>query len=352
MKKNGILMLACALALVAAPLTGCGGGKAQETTTTTVAATEATTTSAEDGKGDVIEEEPAGAEAFYGCWEYEGGFAWLVINEDGSYDWYNDEGYDHSGDYYMEGDELWLEDSDLGYSLDGDGLMDNDGDKLFAGEIPESDTEFSDPEEDYFTASGISLNYYLDDGDALLEDGAFYFAMGTEGQYYGTAPLEFSAYLESEEESMEGYTTRTVSIYQGISEEYVPMLETGLTSGCSYMLYDAYNGLLLPDTENFTDGYGDLYFEFETNEGTVDLYITPEVNKVEDAEGYHAVYETKLTITAPEWYDGLILSVPPQPETYEEKMDWIDYLNSLTEPVYDSETPFDLYNSLNCPLFA
>lgn len=107
-------MLAVCLVLLLGLLAGCGGGDGGETEITA---------------GD-----------FTGCWEYEDYDSWLVVYEDGTYDW-DWEGILTSGSYTIEGDELVL-DEGYRFTLDGaDGLVDSDGDTLFASRLPDDEDQ-------------------------------------------------------------------------------------------------------------------------------------------------------------------------------------------------------------------
>ena len=135
MKKRTLWALLLCLTMLASLLTGCGGEKKE---------------TAEDGRGDVIEEEPSSDpgdtldepevnfEDFVGCWEYWDYDIWLYVYGDGTYEWYDSEGLEVMGNYYMSGDELWLEDSGMSFTLDGSGgLVDAFGDTLFLSELPQ-----------------------------------------------------------------------------------------------------------------------------------------------------------------------------------------------------------------------
>ena len=101
-------MLAVCLVLLLGLLAGCGGGDDAEIT----------------------------AEDFYGCWEYEAYDLWLVVHEDEAYDWISPTDTS-SGTYTVEEGELVL-DNGMRYTPDGEGgLVDSDGDALFASELPE-----------------------------------------------------------------------------------------------------------------------------------------------------------------------------------------------------------------------
>ena len=69
---------------------------------------------------------------------YAGGSLVLYIYGDGTYEWYDSEGLEVMGNYYMFGDELCLEDSGMSFTLDGSGgLVDAFGDTLFLSELPQ-----------------------------------------------------------------------------------------------------------------------------------------------------------------------------------------------------------------------
>ena len=108
MKRKKLSVLAVCLALLLGLLAGCGGGDDAEIT----------------------------AEDFYGCWEYEAYDLWLVVHEDEAYDWISPTDTS-SGTYTVEDGELVLDNS-MRYTQDGKGgLVDSDGDALFASELPE-----------------------------------------------------------------------------------------------------------------------------------------------------------------------------------------------------------------------
>ena len=91
----------------------------------------------EDDGGDAVENMGVDPAEFYGCWEYENYYVWVDIREDGTYEWVDGDNAS-SGSYTMEEDELVL-DNGLRFVVDGaGGLIDSDGDTLFASQLPDS----------------------------------------------------------------------------------------------------------------------------------------------------------------------------------------------------------------------
>ncbi len=80
---------------------------------------------------------------FVGCWEYTAYDNWICIfgegSSSGTYDWYQIDGLESSGSCYMDGETLYLEGiNNLALTLDGaGGLIDSDGDTLFASQLPD-----------------------------------------------------------------------------------------------------------------------------------------------------------------------------------------------------------------------
>ena len=298
MKKRTLWALLLCLTMLASLLAGCGGEKKE---------------TAEDGRGDVIEEEPSSDpgdvieeepssdpgdtldepevnfEDFVGCWEYWDYDIWLYVYGDGTYEMYNADGDSTAGSYTPEGTEIVL-DSGERFALDGDGgLIDGEGDGLFASELPDFTPAY------YFDEYEIDIDYTLGQGDVTLEDGAYYYEMNTDGNHYSIAPLICSLDLESDEDLGSGYVQRTLSLYRGFSEENIPTLAYGATMGSSFLFYDYYTGFLLPDNDYFADGDGSYYYEFDTPEGLVELAISVSSDWRDDVEGYHYICPGTMT---------------------------------------------------------
>lgn len=156
---------------------------------------------------------------------------------------------------------------------------------------------------------------WVPDGDGVL---LYYYEMNTDGNHYSIAPLICSLDLESDEDLGSGYVQRTLSFYRGFSEENIPTLAYGATMGSSFLFYDYYTGFLLPDNDYFADGDGSYYYEFDTPEGLVELAISVSSDWRDDVERYHYIRVDTITIAAPDWYDGLVMVFPTQPDTWEE----------------------------------
>lgn len=150
MKKKTWIGLILGISLFGTLLSACqsGAGNGTQESVKPQSSAEATQSDGEDPQ----------SEDFFGIWEYESSSEWLYIYGDGTYEWYTSEGLSHSGTYYIEGEELHLEDEDRYYGIDGEGnLVDSDGEKLFSSELPdtwevpnegdpeETDAEIDDP---------------------------------------------------------------------------------------------------------------------------------------------------------------------------------------------------------------
>ena len=284
------------------------------------------------------------AEDFYGCWEYTHVDEWLCFYDDGTYEWFDEDGSSYTGRYYMAGGELCLEGSGRRFLLEeADNMSDSDGGTLFRSELP----EFAD--EPYFVANGIEINYSLGQGDVWVEDAGASYQSGNESDSYELAPLICAMELESEEDLGNGYKERTVVLYQGLLEEDVPWHLESFRLNYGYCFSDYYSGVILPDTEYFQGGQGETshYYEFESEGGWVDLYLNVDHVVQEYVGQYRFLLVTTATVTAPDWYDGLVLSVQRDSPTYEDELEEREGWNGLESLVPALEAPVDL-GGLNC----
>ena len=158
----------------------------------------------------------------------------------------------------------------------------------------------------------------------------------------------FSDVPHSEQAWANGYVERVVTLYRGFTEEDIPMFTIGVSMGASYLFYDYYTGVLLPDNDNFETSDGSYYFAFDTPEGAVELDIGVESSRRNDVEGYRNIYAETITITAPDWYDGLVLSVPTQADTYDGVNARGEAFAALDDYYPALDLPWDAESALNC----
>ena len=297
-----------------------------------------------DGRGDLITEEPAvNFEDFFGCWEYVDFDIWVYIYGDGTYEMYDANGDGPSGSYTPEGTEIVLDSGDRFALGEDGGLVDGEGYELFASELP----DFAPTP--YFDEHGIEIGYALDDGDVILEDGAYYYVSETNGEYYGTAPIVCSIVLESEEDLGNGYIERVITCYQAFREEDIPLYLPATTMGGRYILSDYDTGVLLPDNDHFAwDSETTHFFNFMTAGGQVDMYVTGNHSMRDDLDGYHYIFSSTLTVVAPDWYDGLVLSFVPQWDSYEDYAYAAELFNGIDSLIEVGDAPYEIQKALNC----
>ena len=57
-----------------------------------------------------------------------------------------------------------------------------------------------------------------------------------------------------------------------------------------------------------------------------------------------------ITVVAPSWYNGLALTVPVQPDTYEEEIEYNGFTNSVQNFISMDNQPYDIEDGFNCLL--
>lgn len=63
---------------------------------------------------------------------------------------------------------------------------------------------------------------------------------------------------------------------------------------------------------------------------------------------YRNLYAETITVTAPDWYDGLVLSVPTQPDTYDGLNERDEFFTALDGYYPALDLPWDVESALNC----
>ena len=80
-------------------------------------------------------------QSFVGYWGYDDYDVWAYIYDDGTCEWYSSNGTSISGSCWMEGEVLRMEledDTVMEFSLQGDGLVDHEGDTLSWSTVPDN----------------------------------------------------------------------------------------------------------------------------------------------------------------------------------------------------------------------
>ena len=293
-----------------------------------------------DGRGDVVSEEPAvNAEDFYGCWEYTDFDLWLYIYGDGTYEWFEADGTSTVGSYVMEDDALVLEDSDLSLTLGEEGfLVDSDGDQLFVSEL----SDFTPP---YFEDNELAVNYQLGQGEVVHPNTGYYYAADTDGEGYGVCQTTCAVNLVSTEDLGNGYVRKTITVSNGMKSEDIAY-SGRVTVGYQSQFYDWYTGVLLPQNDNF-GVEDDWTYVFPVGEDEVEVMVEHSGEWL-DKDGYFVWGVETYVVTMPDWYDGLVLTIPALPADWSsyQMIGWAkDDLNSYVEAL---EAPYYMKDGIIC----
>ncbi len=89
---------------------------------------------------DDSESDEAGeAAAFCGCWEYQYTSRWLYVYDDGTYEWYDSNGFEYGGSYYLSDGILYLRQDDLSFEAKFGGIVDNNDNLMYSSVLPDYD---------------------------------------------------------------------------------------------------------------------------------------------------------------------------------------------------------------------
>ena len=127
--------------------------------------------------------------------------------------------------------------------------------------------------------------------------------------------------------------------YSQVPDRDAMMYTTGI-----YTLYDRYTGLTLPPmdyylAENSTSARN---YEFDSQDGRVNLGYASKVEAVGAAGGYYNIVTVTYTVDIPTWYDGLTLAIHPGVDSREE-LDSVEKLSGspFGRNVFLSSTPIE-----------
>ena len=80
----------------------------------------------------------------------------------------------------------------------------------------------------------------------------------------------------------------------------------------------------------------------------MELAISVSSDWRDDVEGYHYIRVDTITIAAPDWYDGLVMVFPTQPDTWEESKANNELFSELDDYYPALDLPWDVESALNC----
>ena len=129
-----------------------------------------------------FESEASGlAGEFAGCWEYQGIDRWLYVYDDGTYEWYDNSGFEYGGGYTVEDGILYLAQDDLSFEVKDGGIVDNNDNLMFSSMLPDYDGTAMVGAEDFIGCwEDITDDLWLE----IYSDGTYLF-MWDDG--YGSA---------------------------------------------------------------------------------------------------------------------------------------------------------------------
>ncbi|KMW10080.1 hypothetical protein [Enterocloster citroniae] len=170
----------------------------------------------------------------------------------------------------------------------------------------------------YFTRNGLAINAAVDQGVFLLEDGfASYEGDTGAGYTLGNCYWEVTKNYDQTQDGIREIQVEAVC--------YVPQSSMGTFAGkpkCSlyHQLYDFYTGKWFTRIDEYkTSSRGKNYYlhtvEWNGQSGIIEF--TRSTDWQSDVGEWARVATTYYHVFMPEWYDGLILTFEPLPDSYE-----------------------------------
>ncbi|MGN0666612.1 MAG: hypothetical protein ACI4KF_08820 [Huintestinicola sp.] len=268
---------------------------------------------------NVVKETAGGISEYVGLWECVGEDAWLRIYEGEAWEFLNDQ------EVAIAFGSLWVDETGITLYFDDTGDVVMRLDRTESGELIDNENggvfilvDGIRSSEPYFTRNGLAINAELDQGVFLLENG-FASYEGDTGAGYTVGECYWEV-TKNYDETRDGI--REIKL-EALC--YVPQSSIGTFDGkpkiSSYhQLYDFYTGKWFTRIDEYkTSSRGKDYYlhtvEWNGRSGIIEF--TRSTDWENDVGDWAKVGTTHYHIFMPEWYDGLVLTLEPLPDSYE-----------------------------------
>ena len=297
---------------------------------------------------DAVYETAAGISKYVGLWKYEDGTFRLEINESGTWELFDDEENKSAvGTLLVDENGISLYHDETGmvvmqlYLTENGELIDSENGWLF---LHADDSGSSEP---YFTANGLYINAELDKGPYVMNNGyATYVGDNGDGYTVGECFWEVTRTYDKTQDGIREIKIEAVT--------YVPYSSIGdfdekPKHSLYHQLYDFYSGKWFTRIDEYkTSSRGKNYYlhNVECNGQSGIIEFTRSTDWQYDVDDWARIATTHYHVYMPEWYDGLILTLEPLPDTYEDFMVFDHRHSDYAEASILDIEPVDAYGCL------
>ena len=297
---------------------------------------------------DAVYETAAGISKYVGLWKYADGTFWLEIYESGMWELFDDEENKSAvGTLLVDENGISLYHDETGvvlmqlYLTETGELIDSESGWLF---LHADDSGSSEP---YFTANGLYINAELDKGPYVMNNGyATYVGDNGDGYTVGECFWEVTRTYDKTQDGIREIKIEAVT--------YVPYSSIGdfdekPKHSLYHQLYDFYSGKWFTRIDEYkTSSRGKNYYlhNVECNGQSGIIEFTRSTDWQYDVGDWARIATTHYHVYMPEWYDGLILTLEPLPDTYEGFTEFDHRHTAYAEASIMDIEPVDAYGCL------